>query len=199
MKHQKTLLVCLCVAVGFAMTSCDNNPTTLPADADTTRTSAEQEQNPCLTAIENYLTTNTASSYAPAEISIPCYTVVATQDGDTADIRVWGDWWVFNYNVAADTLKTVSGGNHPGVFHIKKTGTEYTVTAFEQVEDGAGFMPSAKRIFGNYLDLYQTTASNNTLRDSVRTAAIAHYAKKNRLKISLYQDFGRPAVALPKE
>ena len=48
---------------------------------------------------------------------------VEVDESDSADVRVWGDFWVFNYNISGDTLKTVSGGDHPGLFHLVKTGT----------------------------------------------------------------------------
>ena len=45
-------------------------------------------------------------------------------------------------------METVSGGNHPGLMHIKQTGNDFEVTTFDAVEDGADNMSSAMKIFG---------------------------------------------------
>lgn len=48
---------------------------------------------------------------------------------DVEDIKVWGDFWVFNYDQVGDTLKCVSGGSHPGLLHIRQTEKGFEVTA----------------------------------------------------------------------
>ena len=98
-------------------------------------------------AVNDYLVNVIGKNYAEAEYCIPCPILVSTDDGNKEDVLVWGDFWVFNYDLSGDTLKTVSGGNHPGLMHLKKTANGYEVTAFDAVEDGAGNLESAKRIF----------------------------------------------------
>ena len=171
---------------------CGNNaePQTEPTD-DTLPT----EQPTFLSAIEDYLVSEIGASYSKGDVCIPYYNVVYTDDTDTTDIRVWGDWWVFNYNLVGDTLKTVSGGNHPGLFHVQKNGDNYTVTAFEQVEDGAGNTESAKRIFGEHYNEYKGGDSCGLL-DEIRYETITRYVKEHGLKVTMYKDYGWPAVAL---
>jgi hypothetical protein len=111
---------------------------------------------------------------------------------------MWGDFWVFNYDVAGDTLKTVSGGNHPGLMHLKKTDKGFEVTGFDAVEDGAGNMESAKRIFGDNFDAFWELNSNQEKREDVRLHFIADYVKKHNLTVKMVQDYGWPAVALPE-
>ena len=73
----------------------------------------------CNAAVDDYLVNVIGKNYAEAEYCIPCPIFVSTDDGNKDDVLVWGDFWVFNYDVAGDTLKTVSGGSHPGLMHVK--------------------------------------------------------------------------------
>ena len=123
--------------------------------------------------------------------------IVGTDDGNKDDILVWGDFWVFNYNLSGDTLKTVSGGDHPGLMHLKKVGNEYEISNFEVVEDGAGNLESAKRIFGDKYDSFQEVNGLVEKREDMRLRFTADYVKKHGLSATMLQDYGWPAVALP--
>lgn len=194
MKHTKFLLTAVAAVIFVTFTNCCGNSTTEPQaePADT----LQAEQPTFLTAIEDYLSTEIGASYSKGDVCIPYYNVVYTDETDTSDIRVWGDWWVFNYNLVGDTLKTVSGGSHPGLFHVQKNGDNYVVTAFEQVEDGAGNEASARRIFGDYYESFHQINSNADEREAQRANDIAEYVKKHGLKATVYQDYGWPVVPL---
>ena len=98
-------------------------------------------------AVERYLAEKIAGYYAKGEYIVPVYQEVAVNDSDSTDIRIWGDFWVYNYKQEGDTLKCVSGGSHPGLMHVCQIGENFYVSDFEQVEDGSRFQPSAKCIF----------------------------------------------------
>ena len=149
-------------------------------------------------AVDNYLVDVIGKQYAEGEICIPYPFVVSTDDGNMEDVKVWGDFWVFNYNLVGDTLKTVSGGNHPGLLHLKKTDNGFEVTNFEAVEDGAGNMESAKRIFGDKYECYQEISSLDEKREQERLRFTSDYVKKHNLSATMLQDYGWPAVELPK-
>ena len=121
---------------------------------------------------------------------IPCGTVVAADENDSTDIKVWGNFEVYNYLQSGDTLKTISGGSHPGLMHVKKSNGHFEVTSFEAVEDGSNYLPSAKRIFGDKFAEFQKISSDNKKREEVRKTAIAGYAKKNGITATMYQDYG---------
>ena len=152
----------------------------------------------CNAAIEDYLVNVIGKNYAEAEHYIPSPFIVNTDDSNKDDVLVWGDFWVFNYDIVGDTLKTVSGGDHPGLMHLKKTDNGFEVTNFEVVEDGAGNLESAKKIFGDQYEAFQEINSNQEKRESIRLQFIADYAKKNNLPVKMVQDYGWPAVALPE-
>ena len=149
-------------------------------------------------AVNDYLVNVIGKNYAEAEYCIPCPILVSTDDGNKEDVLVWGDFWVFNYDLSGDTLKTVSGGNHPGLMHLKKTANGYEVTAFDAVEDGAGNLESAKRIFGDKFDSYQEISSLQEKREDMRLRLTADYVKGHGLSATMLQDYGWPAVALPQ-
>ena len=152
----------------------------------------------CNAAIEDYLVNVIGKNYAEAEHCIPSPFIVNTDDSNKDDVLVWGDFWVFNYDIVGDTLKTVSGGDHPGLMHLKKTDKGFEVTGFDAVEDGTGNMESAKRIFGDSFDAFWELNSNQEKREDVRLHFIADYVKKHNLPVKMVQDYGWPAVALPE-
>lgn len=151
-------------------------------------------------AIDSYLIDTIGAQYAGANVCIPCPIVTATDDSDTTDIRVWGDFWVFNYDIAGDTLKNVSGGSHPGLMHLQR-GEEgrCKVTAFDQVADGAGFDSSAKQIFGDKYDDFMKAHADDNAREQAWTASIARYVKNNGLNVKFYQDYGQDAKPIPQQ
>ncbi len=193
MKHPKFLLSAVAAVIFVTFTNCCGNKAEPQAQAEDT---LQAEQPTFLTAIEDYLSTEIGTAYSKGDVCIPNYTIVESDISDTSDIRVWGDWWVFNYNLVGDTLKTVSGGSHPGLFHVQKNGDNYTVTDFEQVEDGAGNEASARRVFGDYYESFHQINSNADEREAQRANDIAEYVKKHGLKAAVYQDYGWPVVPL---
>ena len=161
------------------------------------------EKNPeFFAALSSYLVDSIGSQYAPGEMCIPCATVVAcdqwTTDSVVDSVVVLGDFWVFNFNVAGDTLKTVSGGDHPGKMCLKKNEKgEFEVISFEQVEDGSNNLQSAKRIFGEMYEAFHSINSDQETREQVRAIFIAKYVKDNKLPVKYYQDYGWPAREIP--
>ena len=149
-------------------------------------------------AVDQYLVDTFGKQYSQADVCIPQQIVTATDEADEKDIKVWGDFWVFNYSIAGDTLKTVSGGSHPGLMHLKKAEKGYEVSAFDQVGDGSQFEPTAKKIFGDKYDAFMKMHSNDKEREQNRAQGIAKYAKAHNLKVTMYQDYGWPAVKLPE-
>ena len=150
-----------------------------------------------INAVDDYLVNEIGKNYSQAELCIPYSYVVSTDESNPDDILVWGDFWVFNYDLSGDTLKTVSGGSHPGLMHLKKTDSGYEVTAFDAVADGSEYLPSAKRIFGDQFGAFQEINSNAEKREDLRRHFTAEYVKNHGLSATLLQDFGWPAVELP--
>ena len=148
-------------------------------------------------AIDRYMVKELGRYYTEGEHCVPFHNIVAVDERNADDILVWGDFWVFNYNQIGDTMKCVAGGSHPGLMHISQTrsGNDvvYQVKAFDQVEDGANLLQSAKKIFGDKFDAFQTINSDEQKREKLRSEVLASYVKKNGLSATFYQDYGWPA------
>ena len=158
-------------------------------------------QDPAECAVWKYLATDIASQYGPDDktgvIAIPVVQIVKTdKDDDGNEIDYYGDFHVYNYVVEGDTLKMVSGGTHPGKIEVVKSGDEYTVKEFEQVQDGANFEPSAKDIFEEDYDAFMKVYSDDKARETLRAQGLADYVKTNGLSVTKYQDEGWDPVDL---
>lgn len=161
-------------------------------------TAAVPEENALCTAIDAYLAGEIGSYYDAAPHRIPFCDYLAVDDTDPEDILVWGDFWLLNYEQAGDTLKCVSGGNHPGKLHVRKTaGGGFDVVSFEPVGDGNQYLPTAKAIFGDKFDAFLKACSDEKQREEVRKSALAAYVARNGLPVKYYQDYGWPAVQIP--
>ena len=150
-----------------------------------------REEQAVRAAISDYLVSEIGEKYQKGELCIPTLQMIHEEDG-----LFMGDFWVLWYNVAGDTLKCVSGGNHSGVITMDKEDGKYKVTGFEQTVDGAGNVASAKRIFGSYYDIYENVHASERVREAVRKEQLQEYVKRNNLKVRYYQDYGWPAVEL---
>ena len=116
---RKTLMLFVALTV---LAACNQKqPTAASVEtegADKTTVTTDEQATDYYTALDRYLAEQIAARYAPGEYSVPLSDVVAVNDEDSTDIRIWGDFWVYNYCQVGDTLKCVSGGSHPGLMHI---------------------------------------------------------------------------------
>lgn len=182
------------IAVAMAVGACGGrNVEQAPAvdQADTTAqavTTVEQ-------AVDRFLVDSIANRYGSGKINIPQVVIIdRQQNGDT--VNVLGDFWVFNYDIAGDTLKCVSGGHHAGMLIVCKEDGNYRVTGFDPVTDGNTFEPSARRIFGDKYEQFHAIYSGSEAREALRDSLTAAYVKARNLPVKCYQDYGWPARPL---
>lgn len=147
-------------------------------------------------AISDYLVNEIGQQYRLGEYCIPTLMIVREEEMSEVRTLVWGDFWVYWYNVSGDTLNTVSGGNHSGCMTLRKQNGKIRVTAFEQTVDGAGNDASARRIFGDFYDIYHNMHSNQDVREAVRQEQLTEYVNRHGLNIHYYYDYGWDAVGL---
>ena len=187
-------------AVLIALAACTNKQGTAPASEGNVENIevADEVETTYFPAIDRYLADSIGSNYAQGEYCIPIHTIVGVDERNAEDILVWGSFWVFNSNQVGDTLKCVSGGSHPGLMHIRQTEKGFEVTAFDRVEDGSNYLPTAKKIFGDKFDAFQAINSDEQKREKQRAEVLADYVKKHGLTATLYQDYGWPAKKLEK-
>lgn len=194
-KNNLKMLAAILICGTAWMTSCNGNANTEKAAEDSV--AVVENEDSYLTAVDRYLVDSVGSHYQQGEVCIPCAHIVEVDEQNPDSVLVWGDFWVFNYNVVGDTLKTVSGGSHPGLMYVQKTDEGYKVTSFDQVADGSRNLESAKRIFGDKYKAFHAINSDEKKREEVRGNLISKFVKENNLEVKLYQDYGWPAIALP--
>ncbi len=147
----------------------------------------------------DYLKDKLMDSPNENEVTIPCPIIVYMDESNNDDIRVYGNFWIYNYALERDTLKTSSGGSYPGCIHLKSTDAGYEVTDMEIVEDGSNYTESAKKIFGEHYDDFVKATGDSATTEEIRAQIIANYVAANNLSVTAYQDYGWDPVALPKE
>ena len=184
----------------LTMSACGNRQTqkaeTPATDSTQVDSIAQEEETTYFPAIHRYLVDSISSQYAEADIRVPLPTVVAVDESNGEDIKVWGEFWVMNFNQAGDTLKLVSGGSHAGLMHIRQKEKGYEVTAFEQVGDGSLFEKTAKQIFGDKYDAFVAVYSNHEKRNRHHEELLSEYVRKHHLTATMYQDNGQDAKPL---
>lgn len=148
-------------------------------------------------AIARYFAETVVTNYGGDwEHCIPIVRLVAFDDSDSADIRAWGHFEVWNYHLDGETLQCVSGGNYPGLAHLRETDGSYAVTAFDPVLDGADSLPSAKRIFGKHFAAWQKWSADDSAREEARRRGIAEYVSSHGLPAKFFQDYGWDPVPI---
>jgi len=188
------------MAGGLTMSACGNGQAqkaeTPATDSVQVDSIVQEGETTYFPAIDRYLVDSISSHYAEADIRVPLPTVVAVDESNSEDIKVWGEFWVMNFNQVGDTLKMVSGGSHAGLMHIRQTEKGYTVTGFEQVGDGSLFVKTAKKIFGDKYDAFVAVYSDHEKRNRHHEELLAEYVKRHHLTATMYQDNGQDAKPL---
>lgn len=157
---------------------------------------------PYVDAICQYLLKESGDLENEGEVTIPA-PVIFYVDESGDEVQVFGNFWLFRYRLQEETLLLQSGSEMPGRFRLKKDGSAYTVTAFEQVnsrkaediralcaEANGGVYPSLEAHYQEHDYTGQTDIAY------VRKVFIDRYAEKNNLAISAYQDHGRESAAV---
>ena len=186
----------------LALTACGNKQTqsveAQVTDSIQVDSAAQEEETTYFPAIHSYLVDSISVQYAEADIRVPLPTVVAVDESNGEDIKVWGEFWVMNFNQVGDTLKLVSGGSHAGLMHIRQTAKGYTVTDFDQVGDGSSFVKTAKQIFGDKYDAFMAVYSDHEKRNRHHEELLSEYVRKHHLTATMYQDNGQDAKPLSR-
>lgn len=153
-------------------------------------------EDPAELAVYKYMEENIAKEYSEAEYSV-AYGIVIDEEEDDDEVALKGAFYVDNYNLEDDTMKFVSGGSHPGCFHLKKNDDgSYEVTSFDAVGDGSEFETTAKEIFGDAYEDFMATESDDELKADTRVEAVSTYVEANEIPATKYQDEGWDPVDL---
>ena len=152
-------------------------------------------QDRLLEAVYNYTVNEIGKNFATADVGIPNPYIYGTDETETDDIKVWGNFWYFTYRLNGDTLESEAGGEFPGLMHLKqKDDGSYEVTKFEMVSDGSDFDESAKGIFEDCYDSFKESKDNTEKVEQNRKDIIREYVDDNSLSVTKYKDYGWDAI-----
>ena len=158
---------------------------------------------PYLAAICRYLLADAGDPANGEEVTIPAPVVFYTAESED-EAEVFGNFWLFRYRLEGTTLQLQSGRELPGRFRLKKDGSAYTVTAFDQVSRGRGYEQEIQALCAGKRGVYPSLEAHYQEHDYtgqtdiayVRKVFIDRYAEKNNLTIRAYQDHGRESAAV---
>ena len=223
MKITKVLILSMLVAFALiAFAACGGSGTEEATEPETTAAETEATAAPTYNggqygyagtdpvegAAYEYMVDEIADEYYGADdddgvVSVPVVKIVKRVDNEDGSSDLYGDFQIYNYKVEGDTLKCISGGDHPGKMHVVKEendddadDNDYEVVNFEQVADGSEFEPTAKKIFGDSYDDFAKFLSDDKAKEEARAEALAVYVKTMGLKVTKYQDEGWDPIEL---
>lgn len=148
-------------------------------------------------AAYKYMCEKIGKDYESGEHTIAYAQIINEDVTNPEDVLLKGSFWVENYNLEGDTLKCVSGGNHPGCFHLKQNEDgSYEVTSFDAVADGGSFESSAKEIFGDSYEDFMKAYSDDEAKDTARYDAVSAYINGNEIPATKFQDEGWDPIEL---
>ena len=133
------------------------------------------------------------------DVAIPCFLILKEDDSDQKDIKVWGDFQIYNYDLRGTTLMTQSYSSNPGVAHLTKVKEGYIVSEIEFVDDGENYTESVNKIFGWDKKLQKAYEGIEDKEEETRKAVIKDYRDREKLTIEAYQDYGFDPVFIDKK
>ncbi len=147
-------------------------------------------ENPYIQPIWLYMKENMGKNYEPADLMLPAFDILREDDSDPEDIKVWGRFMIENYSLRGTTLLTRSGGEYPGVAHLKKTADGYEVTSMDIVEDGSNYSASVEEIFGVDAELKAAFMESQYDYNDVLSSVMHEYSENTGVVIEAFEDYG---------
>ncbi len=150
-----------------------------------------------LALITEYQLEEISKEYSQGDVSIPAPMLLHVDDSNPDDIKVFGNFWLFQYDLYGRKLINVSGGEMPSVFHFARKDGGLEIMSVEKAGDGAQYGEDIARFCEGYDGLEQEFYNTNGENlESVRKDYIEMYREDTGLLIDAYQDFGWQEVAL---
>lgn len=131
-------------------------------------------------------------------VEIPTPRIVKMDDSDKKDIKVYGDFWIYGYQMYGTIFNTKNGSSNPGCYHLKDEDGKITVISKEFAEDGSNNWSSLVKICGGDEELAKKVSNHPAAEDEekLRLDYAKMYAKANNLKFSGIKDYGWPVILL---
>lgn len=135
-------------------------------------------------------------AFESGNVMIPNFVIFRVKDEDPDYVRVWGNFWLMNYELQGQCLKTKNGGSFPGKFTLRRKDGIYQVSERDMVGDGGDHQKDAERIFGEDDELLFAWSTQDQVTEENRKKTIQKYAEERELPLTSYQDPGWDPVLL---
>ncbi len=129
-------------------------------------------------------------------VEIPTPYIVKVDDTNKDDIKVYGDFYIFGYNLDGTVFVNKNGGSFPGCYHLKDDNGVISVVSKEIAEDGSNFMSSLTKICGNDEELTKQVAAagSGDDKDDKRVEYVRMYGLNKGINITAIKDYGWPII-----
>lgn len=128
-------------------------------------------------------------------VQIPTPYLVKVDETDPSDIKVYGNFYIYGYELYGTIFHTKNSGAFPGCYHFKKEGDKYTYISHEIAQDGSKNYESLKEICGGDEELTKAIFNvANEEDDRTRIAFVKMYRDANNYRISGIKDYGWPVI-----
>lgn len=133
-------------------------------------------------------------------VLIPSPVVVKVDENDSHNIKVYGSFNIFGYEVDGDTLLSVNGGHYPGCAYYMKDEKGLHILEVDVAEDGNRYDSSLLEICEGDEELAaQVTKAADSSTDEYKKARrdfIKMYVDEYSLDINYYKDYGFRRVSI---
>ena len=133
-----------------------------------------KEDDKVLNAITSYMLDESKSLFGDGKfIEVPTPYIVSIDDSDENDIKVYGNFYIYGYELKNTIFYNVNGASQPGCFHIKIDDSIATVIKKEIAEDGSNNWSSLVRICNGDESLAKKILNpGDDLKEDIRIDAV---------------------------
>lgn len=149
-----------------------------------------------LEAITDHMVTEAKKFFGgQGALEIPTPYIVKTDDSNDNDVKVYGNFYIYGYELYGTIFHNKNGGSFPGCYHLKKESDGYSYIRHEIAEDGSKNYESLVKICGGDEDLAKAIFSVANEEDAAtRIKYVKMYRDANNLRISGIKDYGWPII-----
>ena len=129
-------------------------------------------------------------------VEIPTPYIVKIDDSDKNDIKVYGNFYIYGYNLNGVTFECQNSGSFPGCYHLKEENDVVSFVSKEFAEDGSNNYSSLVKICNNDEELVKKifAAHDDDSEHNTRIEYIKMYANNNQLSVNSIKDYGWPVI-----
>ncbi len=140
-----------------------------------------------------YIMEKCGVEFEASDIMLPVVNILRVDDSNPEDIKVWGNFKVYNYAKHGTTLMMRNGGSFPGMIHMKKDGSGgFVGISMDLVESGTENGPSIEKIFGvddKLMEAFRQSNDEKTDKEMILNT-IRWYSEDTGIEIAAYEDYG---------